>query len=58
MITQQYIEKLKALGFEHVDVLDFEYKQTDGNPPKPVCIVIKDLFTEKTIKEWLVNKKF
>ena len=58
MIAQQYIEKLKALGFEHVDVLDFEYKQTDGNPPKPVCIVIKDLFTEKTIKEWLVNKKF
>ena len=58
MITQQYIEKLKALGFEHVDVLDFEYKQTDGNPPKPVCIVIKDLFTGKTIKEWLVNKKF
>ena len=58
MITQQYIEKLKALGFEHIDVLDFEYKQTDGNPPKPVCIVIKDLFTEKTIKEWLVNKKF
>ena len=31
MITQQYIEKLKALGFEHVDVLDFEYKQTDHN---------------------------
>lgn len=58
MITQQYIEKLKALGFEHIDVLDFEYKQIDGNPPKPVCIVIKDLFTEKTIKEWLVNKKF
>ena len=26
MITQQYIEKLKALGFEHIDVLDFEYK--------------------------------
>ena len=58
MITQQYKEKLKALGFEHIDVLDFEYKQTDGNPPKPVCVVIKDLFTDLTTKEWLVNKKF
>ena len=58
MITKLLIKLFRALGFEHVDVLDFEYKQTDGNPPKPVCVVIKDLFTGITTKEWLVNKKF
>ena len=58
MITKQRIKQFKELGFEHVDVLDFEFKQIDGNPPKPVCIVIKDLITGITTKEWLVNKKF
>ena len=58
MIPQKYIDQLKMEGFKHADCLDFEYSQTDGNPPKPVCVVIKDLFTGITTKEWLIGKKF
>ena len=44
--------------FDHILVLDFEFKQDPGCNPKPVCVTIKDLVTGKVHDAWLVNKKF
>jgi len=43
--------------FDHILVLDFEFKQDPGQNPKLVCLTIKDLITEKIIDQWLVNRK-
>jgi len=44
--------------FDHILVLDFEFKQDPGCNPKLVCVTIKDLITGKIHDAWLVNKKF
>ena len=43
--------------FDHILVLDFEFKQDLGHNPKLVCLTIKDLITGKIIDQWLVNRK-
>ena len=45
------------LFFDHILVLDFEFKQDDGSNPKLVCLTIKDLVSGRTVVQWLVNRK-
>ena len=42
--------------FKYVVVYDYEFKITDGNPPKPVCVVYKELHKQKIYKVWCVDK--
>ena len=44
------------LMFDHVVVYDYEYSQTDGNNPNPVCVTYKDLKTDKVVQQWLVDQ--
>jgi len=48
------IERLKEL-VDAAYVFDFEYKQTDGNNPLPVCVTLKNIFTETTTQHWLLD---
>ena len=43
-------------NFKNVVVYDYEFKITDGNPPSPVCVVYKELHSQKIIKQWLLNE--
>ena len=43
--------------FDHVVVYDYEYSQTDGNNPNPVCVTYKDLKTDKVVQQWLVDNE-
>ena len=43
-------------NFKNVVVYDYEFKITDGNPPSPVCVVYKELHSQKIIKQWLPMK--
>jgi len=41
--------------FKNVVVFDFEYSQTPGNNPKPVCCTFKELKTGKQITQWYLS---
>jgi DNA polymerase I len=43
--------------FKYIVVIDFEFKQPLGNSPMVVCMVAKDIISQKTHKLWLVGKK-
>ena len=43
-------------NFKNVVVYDYEFKITDGNPPSPVCVVYKELHSQKIIKQWLLDE--
>ena len=43
-------------NFKNVVVYDYEFKITDGNPPSPVCVVYKELHSQKIIKQWLLEE--
>ena len=42
--------------FDFVVVYDYEYSQTAGNNPDPVCVTYKDLKTGKITQQWLVGQ--
>jgi len=42
--------------FDHVVAYDYEYSQTSGNNPDPVCMTYKDLKTDQVVQQWLVGK--
>ena len=42
-------------NFKNVVVYDYEFKTISGNPPEPVCVVYKELHSDKIIKQWLVG---
>ena len=42
-------------NFKNVVVYDYEFKAISGNPPEPVCVVYKELHSDKIIKQWLVG---
>ena len=44
-------------NFKHVVVIDFEFSKPDGEIPRLVCMVARDLIHNKTKKIWLVGKK-
>jgi len=41
--------------FKNVVVFDFEYSQTPGNNPKPVCCTFKNLKDDKIITHWYLG---
>ena len=43
--------------FDYVVAYDYEYSQTPGNNPDPVCVTYKDLKTGKITQQWLLNRK-
>ena len=43
--------------FDYVVAYDYEYSQTAGNNPDPVCVTYKDLKTEKITQQWLLGRK-
>ena len=43
-------------NFDHVVVYDYEFSQTAGNNPDPVCVTYKDLKTDKIVQQWLVGQ--
>ena len=43
--------------FDFVVAYDYEYSQTPGNNPDPVCVTYKDLKTGKITQQWLLNRK-
>ena len=52
-ITLNFLKKF----FDHILVLDFEFKQDEGHNPKLVCVTIKDLVSSRVVVQWLVNEK-
>jgi hypothetical protein len=38
--------------FRSVWLVDFEYRQLDGECPIPLCLVAIELFTGKVIRQW------
>jgi len=38
-------------------VFDFEFKQTPGNNPLPICVTLKNIFTNDVTQHWLLNNK-
>ena len=42
--------------FDHVVVYDYEYSQTSGNNPDPVCVTYKDLKNDQVVQQWLVGQ--
>jgi len=42
--------------FDHIVVYDYEYSQTAGNNPDPVCVAYKDLKTGEITQQWLVGQ--
>jgi len=52
-----YIFNILLQKFKHIVVFDFEFKQPLGNSPMVVCMVAKDIISQKTHKVWLVGKK-
>ena len=43
--------------FDYVVANDYEYSQTPGNNPNPVCVTYKDLKTGKITQQWLLGSK-
>ena len=43
--------------FDYVVAYDYEYSQTAGNNPDPVCVTYKDLKTGKITQQWLLGRK-
>ena len=43
--------------FDFVVAYDYEYSQTPGNNPNPVCVTYKDLKTGKITQQWLLGRK-
>ena len=43
--------------FDYVVAYDYEYSQTAGNNPDPVCVAYKDLKTGKITQQWLLGRK-
>ena len=43
--------------FDFVVAYDYEYSQTPGNNPDPVCVTYKDLKTGKITQQWLLGRK-
>ncbi len=43
-------------SFKNIVVFDFEYKQTNGNNPQPVCCTFKELKTGKQETHWYVGE--
>ena len=41
--------------FKNVVAFDFEYSQTPGNNPKPVCCTFKNLKTGELITHWYLS---
>jgi DNA polymerase-1 len=39
--------------FEHVYALDFEFKAPEGDPPEPICMVVKELHSGKEVRYWI-----
>jgi len=48
-----YLESVVDAGY----VIDFEFKQTPGNNPLPICVTLKNIFTGKTTQHWLLDDK-
>ena len=48
------LERLREL-VEAAYVYDYEYSQTPGNNPKPVCVTLKNIFSGKTTQHWLLD---
>jgi DNA polymerase I len=40
-------------SFPTVWLVDIEFHQPDGERPKPICVVAKELFSNRTIRQWL-----
>jgi DNA polymerase I-like protein with 3'-5' exonuclease and polymerase domains len=53
MNALEYLESTIDAGY----VFDFEFKQTPGNNPLPVCVTLKNIFTGKTTQHWLLDNK-
>ena len=43
--------------FKNVVVFDFEFSQTPGNNPNPVCCTFKELKSEKQFTHWYLEEK-
>ena len=43
--------------FQEVWAVDFEFIQPPGERPKPVCLVAHELFTGRSIHQWLYQKE-
>ena len=50
------IERLEEL-IDAAYVFDFEFKQTPGNNPLPVCVTLKNIFTNDVTQHWLLDNK-
>ena len=50
------VERLEEL-VDAAYVFDFEYWQTPGNNPLPVCVTLKNIFTGITTQHWLLDGK-
>ena len=57
MKSNSIILKILRRLFKYILVIDFEFKQPLGNRPMLVCMVVKNIVTQKTKKFWLVGKK-
>ena len=53
MTPLEYLESMVGAGY----VFDFEYEQTPGNNPRPVCVTLKNIFTGKITQHWLLDDK-
>ena len=42
--------------FKNVVVFDFEFRQTDGNTPEPVCCTFKELKSGKQFTHWYLSQ--
>ena len=50
------VERLEEL-VDAAYVFDFEYWQTPGNNPLPVCVTLKNIFTGVITQHWLLGDK-
>jgi DNA polymerase I len=44
--------KIGDYSFEQVWLADFEFKQPPGERPEPVCMVAKEIGTDRTVRLW------
>ena len=41
--------------FDHILIIDYEFSQTPGNNPNPVCLTASDLVTGQTRRVWFLE---
>ena len=45
-------EAVAALPYEEIWAADFEFQAPDGERPRPICMVAKELLSGRTLKLW------